>query len=454
MIVSVMSTRFFSFLRRWTAPAILVGLAGLLTVPWSVWVILAAYERDVNERAAMLAHRVKIQLAMAWYAWPNQWTAAWTTPQQVLEPLKAELLGDSTVQAVCFLDFYKRTGGFVRRSDSIPIPHSMEEASGMLNADPTSYRQIFTWDHKNGQRGLIYIDLSRAQLRTHFREAYWHLLRNVAALTAAGFIVISSVCIFAYRLWNRATRQRRRAQLEQQGLLAERVLTAAVLAHEIRNPLGALRFQLASLRHNAADPARVGQTADTIDTELLRVKKLVEDYLAHEEAQAMPVAPVDLAESVRNLHTLMGELLRETGTRFIVINAPRKVVVAADPHALRQVLMNLVLNAQQAMGRGGAITISISQDDKFGAVAVSDTGPGIPPEMRDRLFKPFATSRKGGSGIGLALVERFVKNFNGSVSVDSPPGKGATFRLRLPLFAPTHTQSQEADGHVVRGLIT
>src|SRR5690606_27828722 len=107
--------------------------------------------------------------------------------------------------------------------------------------------------------------------------------------------------------------------------------------------------------------------------------------------------------------------------------------VACDPHALRQVLMNLVINAQQAMGRGGTITITVGRDAGFGTIDVSDTGPGIPPEMRDRLFKPFQTSKKKNSNIGLALVKRFVDNFGGSVTVESEPGKGATFKLRLPL---------------------
>jgi signal transduction histidine kinase len=129
----------------------------------------------------------------------------------------------------------------------------------------------------------------------------------------------------------------------------------------------------------------------------------------------------------------MQEMLRESGTRMFINSSGEHPIVSCDPHALRQVLINLVINAQQAMGRGGTITINIGQSDGFGTVSLTDTGPGIPPEMRDRLFKPFATSKKEGSGIGLALVKRFVDNFGGSVTVDSEPGHGATFHLKLPL---------------------
>jgi signal transduction histidine kinase len=228
-----------------------------------------------------------------------------------------------------------------------------------------------------------------------------------------------------------------RAELARQGLLAERGLTAAVLAHEIRNPLAALRFQLHSLRKNAAETSRVAGMADTIDQELSRIQSLVSDYLEHESARTMRVQPVDLFDAASSLRTVMGELLRQTRTDLVIESAQRAPVnVMCDPHGLRQVLMNLVLNAHQAL-RGaagqGRISIRITQSDGFGAIDVADNGPGIAPEMRERLFKPFQTSKSDGHGIGLALVKRFADNFGGSVGVDSELGRGTTFHLKLPL---------------------
>src|SRR2546423_13342435 len=92
--------------RGWLVPAIFVVVGALSTVPWTLWVLKAAYERDVNEKVDRLAQRVKIQLSTAWY---------WSSPQQVIEPLKAEILGDNTIQAVAFLDYSKNPGGYVRR---------------------------------------------------------------------------------------------------------------------------------------------------------------------------------------------------------------------------------------------------------------------------------------------------------------------------------------------------
>ncbi|HEV8605694.1 MAG TPA: HAMP domain-containing sensor histidine kinase [Tepidisphaeraceae bacterium] len=411
-------------LRGWLIPAIFVCVAALLTWPWTLWVVEAAYERDVNEKSDRIAQRVKIHLSNP---------IPWTRQEQVLDPLKAELLGDQTVQAVAFLDYSKRFGAAVRRNNDIPVPRSLEDVKGMLNANPQSYRRSFVWEQNGEPHGIIYLDLSIPELRKNFWRVEWPLIKKVGWQTFIAFLVVSGVGILAYRFWGSAERQRQRAELEQQGQLAERGLAAAVLAHEIRNPLAALRFQLHSLRRHAGQEDRVASTADTIDNELVRIQQLLQDYLAHEKAQAMRITPVDLVEAAQNLQVLMQEMLRESGAKMIINPSVDHPIVVCDPHALRQILINLVINAQQAMGKGGTITINIAQADGFGAISVSDTGPGIPPEMRDQLFKPFATSKKDGSGIGLALVKRFVDNFGGSISVESEPGHGATFHLKLPL---------------------
>ena len=119
-------------------------------------------------------------------------------------------------------------------------------------------------------------------------------------------------------------------------MVAERGLTAAVLAHEIRNPLAALRFQLHSLRRNGSDPARVHGTADTIDSELSRIQQLVTDYLEHEKARSMRVQAVDLEDSARSLAKLLEELFRQTQTELTVVPAGESILVTCDPHALRR----------------------------------------------------------------------------------------------------------------------
>jgi len=452
--------RQLTWIRSWLVPVGLVLLAGLLTVPWSYFVLRAAYNRDVSENARALARRVEFQRQMT-YAdaggpldlfFPQREKVR---KQQMASALITELGSDPTVQALIFYNIlYKRQtpGGppmpemaeylaIIGKAESNIEKLSVQDVvtlreQGMIHVSEkgSQTQQFFIpWKHSGQVIGITYLELSNAALAADFWKKEAALLYQVIAWSTTGVLALSAVGIFAYRSWQRAGHVQQRAELARQGLLAERGLTAAVLAHEIRNPLQALRFQLHSLRKNAADPGRVTGTAETIDSELMRIQQLVTDYLEHEKAASVRAQSVDLREAAGKLKTLMDELLRDRETELTVSSPDRAVPVTCDPHALRQVLMNLVLNAQQAMGSGGAITIRVGRDEQFGTIDVTDTGPGIPEEMRARLFKPFQTSKREGHGIGLALVKRFVDNFGGSVTVDSELGRGTTFHLKLPL---------------------
>ncbi len=439
-------------------PLLLIAGAIGLTYAWTLWLLRGANELHVNQNVEQISRRVEFQLRAIG---PGA-----AQPKDVWEALYTELLSDPSVQAVCVFDFTRNGPPYnLRRFDTTPVPQSVGAIDPLLNADPNAVRRKIEWKldmaklqayftqyarRQVGEdevlawlagqnirsdlvRGYVYLDLSRPALEAQFRAARGPLLRRALVIACGGVVLLGTLGSIAFYGWHTLQRVRVRAELAQQGLAAERGLTAAVLAHEIRNPLAALRFQLHSLRRNAADPPRVDATCNTIDSELSRIQQLVQDYLTHEKAETMRIGPVDLSDAVGTLQSIMGEMLRTTNTQLEVVEAARDVSVTCDSHALRQVLMNLVLNAQQALGRGGRITIRTGASEGFGTIDVSDTGPGIPEEMRDRLFKPFQTTKKGGTGIGLALVKRFVDNFGGSVTVESQTGVGTTFHLRLPL---------------------
>jgi signal transduction histidine kinase len=420
-------------LRTWLIPILLILSATLLTVPWSYWVIKAAYDRDVLDNAQTLARRLELRLLLS----PNYGSA----PQRALDVLSTELTLDLTVQTALFVDLRHPDNpvGWTRREGrqnfSLTPKQAMLRATSPITIDDHGERYSITlpWVLENRPVGFTYLEFSRSALTTQFWNKEGPLVARVVGLTAAAILLLSVVAIYAYGTRLKVGQVSERAELARQGLLAERGLTAAVLAHEIRNPLAALRFQLFSLRKNAPDIEKVATTADLIDNELSRIQQLVTDYLEHEKGRTMRVQPVDLAESARDLQAFIAELFKQTQTELLVLPPAEPVLVTCDPHALRQVLMNLVLNAEQAMGEHGRVTIRITRDDHFGLIDITDTGPGIAPDMLDQLFKPFATSKTEGHGIGLALVKRFVDNFGGNISVDSQPGTGATFHLRLPL---------------------
>jgi len=476
--------RAIRILRSLAAPLIVVVLAVVLTIPWT-WIVLhRAYRKTIVDNAKGLARRIELQVWLtprpippaqlqaarairdATHAAERIGRAFWIpmrrgnidrqievleqiqraqerrVVQQMREALQAELLSDETVRQVIFFDMAKfNTSFMLSRTPQFSVPGwTIEEvrqrATWGLQTWDLEDRYVIQvpWMQNDRVLGFTYIELSRDAITAQFWAREGELLKQTLLWSGVAAVLLATAGLLAYRAWRRVGAVRQRADLDRHGLMAERGLTAAVLAHEIRNPLGALRFQVHSLLRNADDPQRVRGACETIDAELSRIQELVKNYLDHEKAEALRAGRVDLAEAVRSLRGLMGELLHSKGTLLRIETPAAPVVAVCDPHALRQVLINLVLNAQQAMKGRGTITISVARaEEGFARLSVADTGPGIPEEMRDRLFKPFQTTKKDGSGIGLALVKRFVDNFGGGVSVESPPGGGAVFHLRLPL---------------------
>ena len=124
---------------------------------------------------------------------------------------------------------------------------------------------------------------------------------------------------------------------------------------------------------------------------------------------------------------------RERGTRLEREEASAEPDVLCEPELVQQVAVNLIVNAMQALGSGGRITVRIlDAEDGEGGFEVRDDGPGISEDLRERIFQPFVTARQGGVGLGLTFVKRVVHDHRGSVTVDSEPGAGTVIRVRLP----------------------
>jgi len=417
----------------WLIPLLIVVLVVGLTVPMAYYILQAAYDRDITQNAQTLALRIRADLAQA--AMDSD-----ARGNRVLDTLRSELAADQTIQYAAFYDLTTDPPGqlWVTRRDpaaTTPIlaPDQIRSFAhpNMTRTQDAEHVKIAIPFIRQGQVvALTYMEFSTAALRADFWNKEGPLLWRVVGFAVAATFFLIILALAAYRWRLQLTRSHTRATLAQQGLLAERGLTAAVLAHEIRNPLAALRFQLHSLR-KTPDPDRVTQTAETIDTELLRIQQLVTDYLEREKAATLHTQPVDLYQACLDIQTLLHELLRSTGTQLILQPPTDKVLAMCDPHALRQVLMNLVLNAHQALGRLGTITLRVHRGE-MAELEISDTGPGLPNIIRENLFKPFHTTKPAGTGLGLALVKRFADNFGGNVTVETSE-KGTTFKLSLPL---------------------
>jgi PAS domain S-box-containing protein len=229
----------------------------------------------------------------------------------------------------------------------------------------------------------------------------------------------------------------RTSQLRDAERLAGIGETAAMIGHDLRNPLQGLQYivDLQKLRFERIPPEKRGADDwkqeeglfDRISEQVFYMDKIVADL----QDYARPIALEPETVPVRTLIRDVLASLPHTD-HIKIISDVSDLTVMADPHLMRRVFANLVLNAIQAMPEGGTLTISASRFDDSVAINIHDTGVGIPQEMRDKLFLPLSTGKAKGTGLGLAVVKRAVDAHRGTITFESGGGKGTTFTVTLP----------------------
>jgi len=214
-------------------------------------------------------------------------------------------------------------------------------------------------------------------------------------------------------------------------------LLAAGVAHEIGNPLNSLTIHLQlldrELRHLPADKrAALKESVRVAKVEVARMDKIISDFLR----AARPAPPRMELESLNNVvEDTLQFMSAEIQSAGIVaeVNLSRGLPrVWLDHDQVKQVFINLIKNALQAMKPGGTLTIATERTEDYVVVNVTDTGAGIPPNLIGRIFEPYESTKQGGSGLGLMIVRRIVQQHGGAIDVDSAVGKGTAFRVRLP----------------------
>jgi PAS domain S-box-containing protein len=226
-------------------------------------------------------------------------------------------------------------------------------------------------------------------------------------------------------------RKRSEDKLREQAALARLGEMAAVVAHEVKNPLAAIKGALqiigGRMTEGSRDRAIVGDVVTRVDS----LNDIVQDLLVFARPREPQLAPVALAELLENTS---GLLRRDPAyTNLATQLTGSNPVVQADVEQLRTVFLNLLLNAAQATGAHGRIRISISADDLAATVAIGDDGPGIPAEVRARIFEPFFTTKHRGTGLGLPTAVRVVERHRGTVDVECPPSGGTVVTVTLPV---------------------
>jgi two-component system, NtrC family, sensor histidine kinase PilS len=220
---------------------------------------------------------------------------------------------------------------------------------------------------------------------------------------------------------------------------------AAGLAHEIRNPLASMCGSIEILGASAGLDGQERRLMNVVRSEAERLEALVREFLSFARPISPAFEPLDAARAVTETVELFRQEVADRGIELLA-RADAPVWVRADPGQLRQVLWNLLGNAADATARGGRVEVRVVRQAGEGVLEVTDTGHGIADEDLQRIFDPFFTTKERGTGLGLAIVHRIVEAHSGHLSVRSEQGRGSTFRVALPIAAPSQLQVPAAVG--------
>jgi len=284
------------------------------------------------------------------------------------------------------------------------------------------------------------------ELRSLLQESLDSLrwMRNLV-FACLGLLLAAIVVVVAL-LYGGIVRPLREQLIDREALLAKREKLAALgtlaagVAHEIRNPLTAIKARLYTLRRTLiGDDGQ--EDVQAITHEVDRLEHIVRDVLGYARPAEAVLGPVELSAWLREFAAFVEPELTATGNELAVDTAVT-ADVAADPGQLRQVMLNLVRNAQEALeGRLGRIELALHRERaplrgemaEVAVLSVTDNGPGIPVNIQPRLFDPFFTTKPAGTGLGLAIVAHLVENQAGEIKFQSAPGTGTRFAVRLPI---------------------
>jgi signal transduction histidine kinase len=251
--------------------------------------------------------------------------------------------------------------------------------------------------------------------------------------------------------------ERKRAEqetlrLQQQIRHADRLATigqlAAGIAHELNEPLGNI-LGFAQLAHKSPDLAdQTRRDLEKIVTASLYAREIIKKLLLFSRQTPPEKTGVDLNKVVKDGISLLEPRCAKAGIAVVRKLAPEAPVVLGDPAQLQQILVNLVVNAIQAMPEGGTLQVGTATEDAVVCLTLEDTGVGIPPENLESIFLPFFTTKDvgEGTGLGLAVVHGIISLHGGTVRADSEVGRGTRFEIRLPADTETMTEGDGDDG--------
>ena len=206
---------------------------------------------------------------------------------------------------------------------------------------------------------------------------------------------------------------------------------ATVIAHEIRNPLGIIKTSSQVVRMKSRLAPAEDRMMGFVLEEVRRIDNLIQDILDYVRPRDVQHETIDLRDVVSNVAEATRPALAERGIHEVVVSSADPLTVMGDRDRLHQALLNLVLNAMDAMPDGGRLRIVQERQNGQAKISIADQGVGMSDEVMQRAFDPFFTTKTRGAGLGLAKVQTIVRDHGGSITCDSTPGRGTTFTISL-----------------------
>jgi signal transduction histidine kinase len=253
----------------------------------------------------------------------------------------------------------------------------------------------------------------------------------VAGLLGAG----AALAVAGIRVYRRLlSLQQRTRQAERMAELG--VLTGG-LAHEIRNPLSTVQLNLQLLAEELESDGnghnRLLPRLATVQSETSRLRDILDDFLRYAGKIELSRSDVDLHQLLVEMADFFAPQAQLNRVRLHVADSSQIVMAHVDGRLVRQAVLNLMINANQAMTNGGELILRASRGEDEALIDVIDTGPGIEPPEVERIFQAYYSRKAGGSGLGLAMTRRIIEEHGGRVTVQSEPGKGSQFTLHFPV---------------------
>ena len=318
-------------------------------------------------------------------------------------------------------------------------------ASPDTQSSPAGLKRVEGQSRRLLELGLQLANAHGAALNTFLSTSQNSLLTLGRLVFAALLLLIALAGLLAVVVYRDMIAPLKRQLVESQAIierqekLASLGVLAAGVAHEIRNPLTAIKARLFTQQKQLAPGSPASEDAKVIDGEINRLERIVKEVLQFARPAAPKLAQTTALSVLREVRDLLAPQLERHGIA-LKLECPVDEKIAADSQQLKQVLINLIQNAADSIGRNGSVTLSVhSGTERLGGkstpvvrLEVADTGKGIPPEVQKRLFDPFFSTKESGTGLGLPIAARIIEKHGGLLEFQTRPQRGTTFGIILP----------------------